>query len=125
MIQLVIAGTFFQVTLDIMTCMTTPAYKSKKRKRALIPLLVLSFAPYIHPSLGGYDAAVLENKQYMTELQAKAQELEIPATQVAFCPSISDAERARLLQDALCVLYTPDKEHFGIVPLEVCKSLLI
>ena len=23
------------------------------------------------------------------------------------------------MQDALCVLYTPDKEHFGIVPLEV------
>lgn len=26
---------------------------------------------------------------------------------------------ATLLQDSLCVVYTPDKEHFGIVPLEV------
>jgi hypothetical protein len=31
---------------------------------------------------------------------------------------ISDAERATLFQTALCVAYTPDKEHFGIVPLE-------
>jgi glycosyltransferase involved in cell wall biosynthesis len=37
---------------------------------------------------------------------------------VQFRQSISDAERADLLQKALAVVYTPDREHFGIVPLE-------
>ncbi len=37
---------------------------------------------------------------------------------VSFLTSISDEKRAELLQDALCLIYTPDKEHFGIVPLE-------
>ncbi len=66
---------------------------------------------------GGYDASVLENKEYMRELQAQAKDLGLTPF-VSFRPSISDAERAALLQDALAVLYTPDREHFGIVPLE-------
>jgi hypothetical protein len=87
---------------------------------------------------GGYDEAVRENVEYLAELQHQARSLGLlppsPATPtkrgkeegeegdplVSFRPSISDAERAQLLQDALCVLYTPDREHFGIVPLEVC-----
>lgn len=86
---------------------------------------------------GGYDAAVQENVEYLAELQAQARALGLlPTTQwdetegdnddaalVSFRPSISDAERAALLQDALCVIYTPDREHFGIVPLEVGGSM--
>jgi len=66
---------------------------------------------------GGYDDAVLENKEYMHELQSQAQQLGLSDC-VSFQPSISDATRASLLQEALAVLYTPDREHFGIVPLE-------
>lgn len=66
---------------------------------------------------GGYDDAVLENKEYMHELQSHAQTLGLSDC-VSFQPSISDATRATLLQEALAVLYTPDREHFGIVPLE-------
>jgi len=32
--------------------------------------------------------------------------------------SISILEKAQLLQRTACLLYTPDKEHFGIVPVE-------
>ena len=32
--------------------------------------------------------------------------------------SISALEKAQLLATAACLLYTPDKEHFGIVPVE-------
>ncbi len=76
---------------------------------------------------GGYDAAVRENVEYLAELQQQAQALGLlppggGEPLVSFRPSISDAERAQLLQDALCVLYTPDREHFGIVPLEVRKA---
>jgi glycosyltransferase involved in cell wall biosynthesis len=66
---------------------------------------------------GGYDDAVLENKEYMDELQSQAQQLGLSDC-ISFQPSISDATRATLLQEALAVLYTPDREHFGIVPLE-------
>ncbi|KAM3575609.1 hypothetical protein VYU27_002480 [Nannochloropsis oceanica] len=66
---------------------------------------------------GGYDDAVVENKEYMRELQSQAQQLDLSDC-VSFQPSISDATRATLLQEALAVLYTPDREHFGIVPLE-------
>ena len=37
---------------------------------------------------------------------------------MTFSPSVSDAERDRLLQGASCVVYTPENEHFGIVPVE-------
>lgn len=33
-------------------------------------------------------------------------------------PSVSDSTRAHLLLTSLCTLYTPSREHFGIVPLE-------
>jgi glycosyltransferase involved in cell wall biosynthesis len=64
---------------------------------------------------GGYDTRNVENVEYRGELQRLMQELNI---KVDFRMDISDAERATLFQTALCVAYTPDKEHFGIVPLE-------
>jgi len=64
---------------------------------------------------GGYDTQNIENVEYRGELGALAKELGVP---VDFRLDISDVERATLFQTALCVVYTPDKEHFGIVPLE-------
>ena len=40
--------------------------------------------------------------------------------EVVFRTSISDEERQLLLKKAAALLYTPDQEHFGIVPIEVC-----
>lgn len=59
----------------------------------------------------------MENVQYLEELKNLALRLGIQ-TQTIFKPSVSDEERAMLLQSAICVVYTPHREHFGIVPLE-------
>lgn len=64
---------------------------------------------------GGYDTQNVENVEYRGELQQLANKLGIT---VDFRMDISDAERATLFQTALIVVYTPDQEHFGIVPLE-------
>mmetsp|Transcript_10466 Transcript_10466/g.34563 ORF Transcript_10466/g.34563 Transcript_10466/m.34563 type:complete len:409 (+) Transcript_10466:20-1246(+) len=62
---------------------------------------------------GGYDERVLENVAYYDELRARAH----PAS-VVFERSVTDERRADLVEGAVCLLYTPPKEHFGIVPLE-------
>jgi alpha-1,3/alpha-1,6-mannosyltransferase len=72
-----------------------------------------------HPLIiaGGYDVRSLENVEYLQELRKLARDLSID-TRIQFRPNISDTERAELLQTALCIVYTPHLEHFGIVPLE-------
>jgi alpha-1,3/alpha-1,6-mannosyltransferase len=72
-----------------------------------------------HPLIiaGGYDIRNIENVEYLQELRKLAQQLCID-TSIHFRPSISDSERAELLQTAVCIVYTPHLEHFGIVPLE-------
>lgn len=81
---------------------------------------------------GGYDQRVSENVEYHKELQAKASDLGLihvtifskesfqPAqgAQVIFMPSISSLRKQTLLDMSLLLLYTPENEHFGIVPLE-------
>jgi glycosyltransferase involved in cell wall biosynthesis len=66
---------------------------------------------------GGYDPRNTENVEYLKELKDLASTLGI-RSRVKFRPSVSDNERAVLLQSAICVVYTPHREHFGIVPLE-------
>jgi len=61
---------------------------------------------------GGYDPNNRENKEYLTELKNIAKSLDIEKF-TSFRPSISDDERASLLQPALCVVYTPYREHFN------------
>lgn len=53
--------------------------------------------------------------EHLTELKALASELGI-AERVDFYCSVSNSERHQLTSNALAVLYTPDREHFGIVP---------
>lgn len=65
---------------------------------------------------GGYDTQNVENVEHRAELQSLVDQLQVPGVQ--FLLDISDEKRATLFQTALCVVYTPDKEHFGIVPLE-------
>ena len=52
---------------------------------------------------------------HLKELQQATNEHEM-VEQVHFLPSFSDEEKVVLLQSARCVVYTPDKEHFGITP---------
>ena len=66
---------------------------------------------------GGYDHRNVENLEYLEELKTLANSLGI-SSNTKFRPSVSDEERAVLLQSAICVVYTPYREHFGIVPLE-------
>lgn len=42
---------------------------------------------------------------------------------VIFRTSISSAERTELFSVTKALLYTPDKEHFGIVPIEVFHAV--
>jgi alpha-1,3/alpha-1,6-mannosyltransferase len=39
-----------------------------------------------------------------------------------FLRSFSEAQRSALLRRSACVLYTPDREHFGIVPCEGARA---
>ena len=94
---------------------------------------------------GGYDARVIENVQYHTELQALATSLnlrhhtvtpsklaspastlaDVPAdTQVLFLLSVPGPVKDALLRTASLLVYTPSNEHFGIVPLEAMLARL-
>ena len=66
---------------------------------------------------GGYDPRNVENVEHLAELKQLATDLGI-SQNTTFAPSVGDDERAELLRSALCVVYTPHREHFGIVPLE-------
>lgn len=66
---------------------------------------------------GGYDDRVTENVQHYTELKELAEQLRLGGS-VTFLRSPSDALKVALLRGSTAVLYTPSREHFGIVPVE-------
>jgi len=66
---------------------------------------------------GGYDEKLPENVEHAAELRALAEELGV-ADRVTQMRSVSAGMKAALLGRASCLLYTPDREHFGIVPVE-------
>eukprot|EP00775_Hariotina_reticulata_P008164 gene8164-8355_t len=70
---------------------------------------------------GGYDVRLAENREHLLELQQLAQDLGI-TDQVLFVPSFTDRQRTLLLAACRAVVYTPQHEHFGIVPLEAMAS---
>lgn len=69
---------------------------------------------------GGYDRRLRENVEYYDELRALAEGLGVD-DKVKYMRSFTDDEKTRLLASARAVLYTPANEHFGIVPIEVCR----
>ncbi|KAF3442381.1 hypothetical protein FNV43_RR16297 [Rhamnella rubrinervis] len=71
--------------------------------------------------VGGFDKRLRENVEYLEELKSLA-EREGVSKQVNFITSCSTSERNALLSQCLCVLYTPEDEHFGIVPLEAMAA---
>lgn len=91
---------------------------------------------------GGYDNRVIENVEYLKELETEAISLNIPYStmfydklrneeiskesklldaKVVFLTSISSSLKNLLLKRCEILLYTPSFEHFGIVPLEAMK----
>ena len=65
---------------------------------------------------GGYDERVTENREHYEELRSLQSHLKLNS--VTFLRSFDNSMKIRLLQRSTCLLYTPDKEHFGIVPVE-------
>lgn len=66
---------------------------------------------------GGYDERVTENKEHYLELRQVVKKLGMD-DHVTFLRSFTDAQKRTLLSKCTCLLYTPDREHFGIVPVE-------
>ena len=66
---------------------------------------------------GGYDEKLPENLEYLIELEKVASDLDVKQM-ISFLKSPSDRQKQALLHNCTAVIYTPEKEHFGIVPLE-------
>ena len=66
---------------------------------------------------GGYDERVTENKEHYEELCDLAEKCQLREN-VTFLRSFSDSQKRTLLKYSTCLIYTPDREHFGIVPIE-------
>lgn len=70
---------------------------------------------------GGCDPESKINNDYFVELQKYVKDKGL-GDKVIFVKSPSDSEKARLLLNCDCLIYTPVKEHFGIVPLEAMMA---
>lgn len=66
---------------------------------------------------GGYDPLSETNSWYFTQLITRVNSKNLQ-NKIAFLKSPTDTLKAELLFACDCLLYTPVKEHFGIVPLE-------
>ena len=66
---------------------------------------------------GGYDSRVNENIEYFDELNQLADDFDLRDS-VLFLRSPPDFIKSLLYDYCDCVLYTPENEHFGIVPIE-------
>ncbi|XP_059620787.1 alpha-1,3/1,6-mannosyltransferase ALG2 [Phlebotomus argentipes] len=66
---------------------------------------------------GGYDTRMAENVEHFEELQSLAKRYKIQ-DKITFLRSPKDTTKLWLLSAAHVLLYTPENEHFGIVPLE-------
>jgi alpha-1,3/alpha-1,6-mannosyltransferase len=104
-------------------------FERKKNLRLLIDTVVYLHETYPALSLprvilaGGYDPRNIENVEHRADL-GQLVALQEPPLQslITFEHSITDARRAELLRIATVVVYTPDKEHFGIVPVEAMAA---
>nr|SVE72937.1 EOG090X069M [Ceriodaphnia reticulata] len=67
--------------------------------------------------VGGYDERLLENVEHYEELRSLSTSLNL-GDSITFLRSPSNEIKTCLLKNSHTLLYTPDKEHFGIVPLE-------
>mmetsp|Transcript_3296 Transcript_3296/g.6198 ORF Transcript_3296/g.6198 Transcript_3296/m.6198 type:complete len:427 (-) Transcript_3296:300-1580(-) len=80
-----------------------------RRAKSMNPLRLIA--------AGGYDSRLAENQVCMDNLKRITLDLGLSHC-VDFRTNISEQERGDLFRSAVCVVYTPQNEHFGIVPLE-------
>jgi alpha-1,3/alpha-1,6-mannosyltransferase len=85
--------------------------KSKQLKTGS-PVLVIA---------GGYDPRLVENVEYYKELVDLANQRGV-LDKVVFIKNVSDDIRQSLLERAMGVVYSPQGEHFGIVPCEAMSA---
>lgn len=104
-----------------------------ERKKS-IETAIETFAAIENPSIklviaGGYDPRLDENVEYLQELQKVCENFGLKWTQVRdwsltqdadvyFLTNLTDDQKEAILQNTDCLLYTPQFEHFGIVPIE-------
>lgn len=90
----------------------------ERKKRVDLAVNALAFVPELRLIVaGGYDDRLAENVEYLEELRQLSAQLGLE-DRITFERSVSDDRRRALISSALCLLYTPPNEHFGIVPLE-------
>jgi alpha-1,3/alpha-1,6-mannosyltransferase len=70
---------------------------------------------------GGYEERIQENKDYYEEIQKVVQQGNVQ-DKIEYKLSFSDAEKLELLSSCTAVVYTPENEHFGIVPIEAMAA---
>jgi alpha-1,3/alpha-1,6-mannosyltransferase len=96
-----------------------------ERKKDL-PLVIEAFADFIRVTkrkdcklvlAGGYDPRLAENVEHYTEIETLITSLGL-SKHVILLKNISDALRSALLTKAEAIVYSPQFEHFGIVPCE-------
>ncbi|KAI9536616.1 Alpha-1,3-mannosyltransferase-like protein [Dissostichus eleginoides] len=109
------------------SCMFLSLNRYERKKNLGLALEALSALRILLPAgqragvhlvvAGGYDDRVTENVQHYTELKELAAQLHLEDC-VTFLRSPSDSMKVALLRGSAAVLYTPSREHFGIVPVE-------
>lgn len=121
---------------DKKTLLSINRYEGKKN----LSLAVKAFAELSREEIniaklviaGGFDSRVAENANTLRELQLLADSLKLThatyqgadarmaddAYDIVFLLSIPDELKRRLLGTASLLIYTPQNEHFGIVPIE-------
>jgi len=62
---------------------------------------------------GGYEESLPENRDVLADLRSLAQRLGLP-DRLVFLKSVTDEQRAGLLEGCRCLVYTSPDEHFGI-----------
>jgi glycosyltransferase involved in cell wall biosynthesis len=96
-----------------------------ERKKDL-PLAIEAMSDFIRVSkrkdmklviAGGYDPRLVENVEHFKELESLVTTHSL-TKYVVMLRNVSDALRSALLEKAEAVIYTPQFEHFGIVPCE-------
>lgn len=95
------------------------AVKALVELRSRVPSSVYSKVKLL--LAGGYDTRVQENVEYYEEIQAVVIKEQLQ-DKVEYKRSFSDAEKLTLLSSATALIYTPENEHFGIVPIEAMAA---
>uniref|UniRef100_A0A0N5APG5 Alpha-1,3/1,6-mannosyltransferase ALG2 n=1 Tax=Syphacia muris TaxID=451379 RepID=A0A0N5APG5_9BILA len=82
------------------------------KKKNLNPRILLA---------GSVMPTIPESKIYYTYLKEKVKEFQV-SDLVEFVPSPTEYKKFALLRECDTVLYTPENEHFGIVPIEALEQ---